>query len=164
MTSTDGAVRWDERLTVPWWAWPAGLALALLLAAPVHGGAGGARAVVPYVVATVVALVGLAAASRGRVRLADGVLHVPGARVPLEAVGGARALDVEQTRRLLGPTADPRAHVATRPWLRRVVQVDIADPDDDTPYWLVATRRPDQLAALLDQRRPEPSPRVAPPR
>jgi hypothetical protein len=143
---------WDERLAVPSWWWPAGVLLAVVLAAPVHGGASGARAVVPYAVAVALAVGVLAAASRGRVCVADGVLHVPGARMPVDCVGAVRALDAEQTRRLLGPTADVRAHVATRPWLRRAVQVQVDDRADDTPYWLVGTRRPDELAAVLERR------------
>lgn len=141
---------WDEPLRVPGWYWPAGVGLALLLAAPVHGGAGGVRAWLPYVVASAAAVLVLARASRGRVRLADGVLHVPGARVPVTALGGVRPLTAEQTRRLRGPTADLRAHVATRSWLRRAVQVRLEDPDDDTPYWLVGTRRPEELAAAIE--------------
>jgi hypothetical protein len=140
---------WDERLAVPAWHWPAGLLLGVLLAAPVHGGAGGVRAWLPYVVAVVAVPVVLARASRGRVRVHDGVLHVPGARVPLQHVADARALDAEETRRLRGPLADVRAHVATRSWLRRAVHVRLDDPDDDTPYWLVGSRRPDELAAVL---------------
>jgi hypothetical protein len=142
-----------ERLVVPRWAWPAGVALALLLAAPVHGGAGGARAVVPYVVAVLLAVAALALSSRGRIEVADGVLHVPGARVPVDVLGAVQPLDAEQTRRLRGPTADVRAHVAARPWLRRAVQVRIEDPDDDTPYWLVTSRRPEQLAGALEAAR-----------
>lgn len=144
---------YDERLVVPWWAWPAGVLLALVLAAPVHGGAGGARAVVPYVVATVLAVAGLALASRGRIRIDGGVLHVPGARIPVGALGAVRALDVEATRRLRGPTADVRAHVAARAWLRRAVQVRVEDPADDTPYWLITSRTPEALAAALEQAR-----------
>lgn len=147
------APRWNERLVVPPWWWPAGVALALLAGAWLHGGAPGARAVVPYVALVVVVLGLLAAASRGRVRVQDGVLHVPGARVPLEVVRAVEPLDVEQTRRLRGPTADVRAFVTTRAWLPRAVQVHLADPDDDTPYWLVGTRRPEQLAQLLEQAR-----------
>ena len=144
------APAWDEPLRVPLWYWPAGVALALLLAAPVHGGAGGVRAWLPYVVAVVLVLLLLAGASRGRVVLRDGVLHVPGARIPVRFLDAVRPLTVEETRRLRGPTADLRAHVATRAWLRRGVQVRLADPDDDTPYWLVGTRRPDELAAALE--------------
>lgn len=151
------AARYDEALTVPVGYWPAGLALAVLLAAPVHGGAGGVRAWLPYVVAVVVVVVLLRRASRGHVRVEDGVLHVPGARVPVEVLGAVRALDAEQTRRLRGPEADLRAHVATRPWLRQSVQVLLEDPDDDTPYWLVGTRRPAELAAALEAARTAPA-------
>lgn len=146
-------VDYDERLTVPWWGWPAGLLLGGVLAAPVHGGAGGARAVVPYVVAAVVVVAVLVRVSRGRVQIAGGVLRVPGARAPLSVVGAVRALSPEQTRRLRGPQADLRAHVAARPWLRRAVQVRIEDPDDDTPYWLVGTARPDELTTALERAR-----------
>jgi hypothetical protein len=83
------------------------------------------------------------------VRVQDGWLHVPGARVPLTHVGAVRALDAETTRRLTGPTADLRAHVVHRPWLRRAVQVRLEDPDDDTPYWLVASRHPEALATAV---------------
>lgn len=144
---------YDERLTVPWWAWPAALVGALVIAAPVHGGAGGARAVVPYLVAVAVVVGVLLHASRGRIRLAAGVLHVPGARAPLDALGPVRVLDAEQARRLRGPAADLRAHVAARPWLRRAVQVAVDDPADDTPYWLVSTARPEELAAALERAR-----------
>lgn len=148
-----GEPLYDEPLRVPLWAWPAGLGLAVVLAAPVHGGAGGARAVVPYVVALVVAVALLVRASRGRVRVVDGVLHVPGARAPVEVLGAVQVLEPEGVRRLRGPAADVRAHVAARPWLRRAVAVRIEDPDDDTPYWLVSTARPEALAAALEQAR-----------
>lgn len=144
---------YEERLVVPWWAWPAGVLLSLVLAAGVHGGAGGARAVVPYVVAPLLALLALALASRGRIELADGVLHVPGARIPVGVLGAVRVLDVEQTRRLRGPTADVHAHVAARSWLRRAVQVRVEDPHDDTPYWLITSSSPEALAAALERAR-----------
>lgn len=145
--------RWDERLAVPLWWWPAGVGLALLGGAALHGGVAGWRAVVPYVALVAVMLVVLRVVSRGRVRVDRGVLHVPGARVPLAAVGAVRPLDVEQTRRLRGPAANRYAYVATRAWLRRAVQVQIEDPDDDTPYWLVGTRHPEQLAGTIEAAR-----------
>ena len=141
---------YDEQLAVPWWVWPAGLALSVLMAAQLHGGGSGfSRAVLPYVVLPLLTLGGLLLLSRGRVRVRDGVLHVPGARLPLAAVGGVTALDREATRRLRGPIASPLAFVATRPWLPLAVRVDLADPDDDTPYWLVGTRSPSALVEAL---------------
>lgn len=146
------ATSYDERWIAPPVVWAAGLLVALVSAATLHAGAGGARAVVPYVVLPLVAVAVLLGSSRGRVRVADGVLHVPGARIPLDHLGGVRALDAETTRRVRGPLAQPRAYVATRPWLSTSVQVQVEDPEDDTPYWLVGTRHPEALAAALRDR------------
>ena len=140
---------YDERLTAPAGWWAGGLALSLLLAAGIHSGAGGARAVVPYVLLPLLAVAGLALLSRGRVRVTDGVLHVPRARVPLAVLGGVRPLDREGVRQVRGPLADPRAFVVSRPWLSGGVRVQLEDPEDDTPYWLVGTRDPARLAAAI---------------
>ena len=140
---------YDERLIAPPLVWLGALGVSLLLAAGLHSGADGARAVVPYVVVPLAVLGLLAALSRGRIRVADGVLHVPGARIPLDRLGGVQALDREGTRRVRGPLADPLAHVVSRPWLSTAVRVQIEDPEDDTPYWLIGTRRPEALAQVL---------------
>jgi len=147
------APAWDERLWVPWWGWLVALALALLAALTVHSGAPGWRAVLPYLVAPLLAVAVTGWASRGRVRVEGGMLHVPGARLPLTCVGGVLALDAESTRRLRGPAASPVAFVATRPWLRQAVRIAVADALDDTPYWLVGSRHPEQLAAVLVRER-----------
>lgn len=143
---------YDERWTAPPWVWAAGLTVAAITAATVHAGAGGARAVVPYVLLPALAVLVLLGVSRGRVRVVDGVLQVPGGRIPLDQLGSVRELDVEATRRVRGPLAQPRAFVASRAWLGRSVQVQVEDPDDDTPYWLVGSRHPDRLAAALRSR------------
>jgi hypothetical protein len=142
-------VAYDERVTAPAWVWAAVLSVAAVSAAALHGGAQGWRSVVPYAVLLPVAVAGLLWSSRGRVRVADGVLHVPGARIPLDHLGGVTPLTREGTRRMRGPLAEPRAHVVTRGWLSQSVRVQVEDPEDDTPYWLVGTRRPDELAAVL---------------
>jgi hypothetical protein len=141
---------YDERLVAPWWAWLAALAVSLLVAAQIHGGAEDpVRSVAPYVVVPLLALGVVAGLSRGRVQVRDGVLHVPGARVSLDEVCDVTPLDKQATQRLRGPRADPFAYTATRPWLSRSVRVGLDDPADDTPYWVVGTRRPDALAAAL---------------
>lgn len=140
---------YEERLRAPALWWLGGLALSLLLAAGIHSGGTGARAVVPYVVLPAAALLWLVRASRGRIVVADGVLHVPGARIPVDALGGVTPLDREATRQVRGPLAEPLAFVTSRPWLPGSVRLQVEDPEDDTPYWLVGTRRPQQLAAAV---------------
>ena len=38
---------------------------------------------------------------------------------------------------MAGVDADARAYLLLRPYLKRAVQVDLADPADPTPYWLL---------------------------
>jgi hypothetical protein len=58
-------------------------------------------------------------------------------------------LDAEQTRRTAGTEADARAYLVLRPYLKRAVKVQITDPADPAPYWLVSSRRPEELAGAL---------------
>ncbi|MBC7372476.1 MAG: DUF3093 domain-containing protein [Frankiales bacterium] len=143
---------YEERWVAPVSVWLGVLAVALVVAATLHAGADGARAVVPYVVLPLLAVAGLLRASRGGVRVEQGVLQVPGGRIALAELGGVRALDRQATRLARGPLAQPRAFVATRSWLGASVQVQIEDPDDDTPYWLIGTRHPERLAEVLRAR------------
>ena len=101
-------------------------------------------AVVVLVVGTVV-LAGLAP----RVEVRDGVLRAGGAHIPVDLLGAAVALDADETRAELGPRLDARAHVCLRGWIHSAVRVEVRDPQDPTPYWVVSTRRPDALAAAL---------------
>jgi hypothetical protein len=48
---------------------------------------------------------------------------------------------------------DGRAYLCLRGWISPVVRVELDDPDDPTPYWLVSTRRPAQLVAALAEGR-----------
>ena len=45
-----------------------------------------------------------------------------------------------------GVDADARAYLLLRPYLKRAVRVEITDPADPAPYWLVSTRHADALA------------------
>ena len=64
------------------------------------------------------------------------------------------ALDERQATALRGPRADPSAHILLRPYLKRAVYIGLADSSDGVPYWLVATRHPEELAAAIESARP----------
>lgn len=138
-----------ERWIVPLIWWPFAVGLATLVAAELHSGVPGIRASLPYAVLLPLSVVALAVGSRGAVTLSDGVLDVPGARIPIALLSAGVALDREAFRLQTGPMADPRAYVVSRPWLRTAVRLTVADPDDPTPYWVVGTRRPAELLAAM---------------
>lgn len=78
-----------------------------------------------------------------------GWLQVGRARIEAEHLGRVEALDADQTRRAAGREADARAFLMIRPYLKRAVRVQITDAADPAPYWLVSTRRPEELAGAI---------------
>jgi hypothetical protein len=140
-----------ERLNVPVWWWLAAPGLATLFAAEVFLGAPGLATALPYVVLVPAVVAGLWWFGRIRVAVTADELIVDDARLPLRYVAAVTPLTVLETRDLLGPHAEPYAFVIQRPWVRGAVRVDLADPADPTPYWVVSSRRPAELASAIKQ-------------
>ncbi len=142
-----------ETLTVPlrWWAQGTMLIATLWLAVMAATPAVVAWSVTGVALALMVAL--FVGYGRARVGIDDSHLRAGRARIPVEFVGGATVLDAEAVRRLAGRDADARAFLLLRPYLKRGVRIDITDPADPAPYWLVSCRRPEALAAALESAR-----------
>ncbi|WP_028048572.1 DUF3093 domain-containing protein [Cellulomonas sp. URHD0024] len=83
------------------------------------------------------------------VRVDGTTLYAGRAQIPLSLVGGVEALDATAARAELGPRLDARAYLCLRGWIHTAVKVDLVDPLDPTPYWIVSTRRPAALAVAL---------------
>ena len=93
-------------------------------------------------------------AGRIRVAVTGGEFRVDDARLPVAVIADVVALDAAGKREALGVGAHPLAFVIQRPWIGRAVQVLLDDPADPTPFWVVSTRHPVELAtALLAARR-----------
>jgi hypothetical protein len=139
-----------ERLAVPLWWWLAAPGLTALLAAEVFLGAPGLATALPYLLLVPSVVVGLWWIGRIRVAVTADELIVDDARLPLRYVAKVTPLTALETRDLLGPLAEPYAFVIQRPWVRGAVRVDLDDPADPTPYWLVSSRRPAEFAAAIE--------------
>lgn len=148
MPPTSGPL-YVERLGVPfrWWVqafmFTASLWLAVVVALP-EPLAWGVTALTAAVIAA-----GFLAYGSASVVVGDGRLRAGRAHIEARFLGAVSALDAEQTRRAAGVEADARAYLLLRPYLKRAVKVEITDPADPTPYWLVSTRHPDRLASAL---------------
>lgn len=141
--------QYDERLGVPlrWWVQGTMLVASLWLAVVVALPAVAAWTI--SAVAMVLLALGLLAFGSARISVRDGVLRAGRAHIAVEHLGAVTALDAEETRRTAGREADARAYLLLRPYLKRAVRVQVEDPRDPTPYWLVSTRHPDELARVL---------------
>ncbi len=77
-------------------------------------------------------------------------LHAAGAVLPPWAMGQATVLGRAEVARQRGPGSDARLYVVLRPWsAARAVLVEVRDPDDPHPAWLISSRRPESLAAAV---------------
>ena len=84
------------------------------------------------------------------IRVDDRVFRAGPARLPIPFIGEVRVLDEAATRGLRGPAGEASAYFCVRPAVAsRAVAVVVADPADPHPYWLVSSRRPDELATAL---------------
>jgi len=95
------------------------------------------------------AIVVLLLATTPTIEIDDRMLRAGRARLPLAVVAGAsEALGADAVhQRGVGLHAD--AWLLIRGWIPDVVRVDLADPEDPTPYWILSSRRPKELAAAI---------------
>jgi len=116
----------------------------LLVFLPINVIAGAAVAIGLYG-----AIVVLLIATTPTVEVGAGELRAGRARLPLAVVAGTRAAHGPDAvhERGIGLHAD--AWLLIRGWIPDVVRVDLADPDDPTPYWIISSRRADALAAAI---------------
>ena len=138
-----------ERLRVPWLAWPGWLLVAGLLAAEIWMGSTGLRAWVPFAVLLPLTVFLLWRAGRIRVAVTATEFQVDDARLPLSVISDVIPLDAAGKREALGVGSHPLAFVVQRPWIGGAVQVLLDDPADPTPFWVVSSRHPVELASAL---------------
>ncbi|MCX6401249.1 MAG: DUF3093 domain-containing protein [Propionibacteriales bacterium] len=151
--SESGRTAYHERLRVPlrWWAQGTMLVATLWLTVVVA-----VPGPAPWIITGVA--MGLLAVclfwyGDARVVVGDGWFRAGRARIESVHVGRIEPLDAEETRRVSGRDADARAYLLLRPYLKRSVKVEITDPADPAPYWLVSSRHPRALAGALEAAR-----------
>lgn len=148
--ATSGTSGFDERLSVPWWWYLPSTGVAVLLGAEIHMGYPGLRSWIGYAVLIPLAALVLVWLGRVRVQVRDGELRAGPASLPLRFVGRVDVIrDRDAKQEALGPDLDPAAHLLHRAWVRPVVRVEVTDPQDPTPYWVVSVRDADALVRAL---------------
>jgi len=91
--------------------------------------------------------------SSATIEVTGPVLRAGRATLALGEAAEVVALDERQSALLRGPRANPAAHILLRPYLKRAVYIALADPSEGVPYWLIATRHPEELAAAIERAR-----------
>jgi hypothetical protein len=142
-----------ERLFVPVVWWLLGLICVVLIGSFTWAGLSWYWPQITYAVLGIVVAAFLLNWNSAVISVTDGILRAGGATLPLDQVEEVVALDERQATVLRGPRADPAAHLLIRPYAKRAIFIRIADPAGAVPYWLLSTRKPEELAAAIGRSR-----------
>ena len=84
-----------------------------------------------------------------RISIDQRELRIDKAHIELKYLGKVTVLDSDAMRMLRTRDADPAAFLAIKFWASKGIKIEVTDPRDSTPYWLVTSKRGEKLAALL---------------
>jgi hypothetical protein len=174
---------YTERLRTPWWWYPAGAFVGVLLGAEFIFVIPDWLTWLPILLSVLLAVLVVWRLSSATVRVRDGELVAGDRSLPVARIVQAIDLSPTELRRVVGRHGDPLAYNFIRSWVGPGVQFVLdgappaaglpADPARDggpdpqadaeparlpEPYWLISTRHPDRLIAAIDAALPGPGP------
>ena len=103
---------------------------------------------VAFIVATI-AIPVIAQSLTSKIQVDQNELRIDKAHIELKYLGKATVLDSDAMRLLRTRDADPAAFLAIKFWASKGIKIEVNDPRDSTPYWLITSKRGEKLAALL---------------
>lgn len=101
--------------------------------------------------AATIAIIYLAFAMRSTISFDGNELRIDRAHIDIKYLGDAKILDSSAMRLLRTRDADPAAYLAIKFWAPVGVKITVVDPRDPTPYWLITSKRGEEIAALLNK-------------
>jgi hypothetical protein len=109
------------------------------------------RATLVTLVLSTIALIWISISMTSEITFDGEVLRIDEANIDLKYLGEATVLDKNAMRLLRTRDADPAAYLAIKFWEPRGLRIDLNDSRDKTPYWLVTSKRGEEIAALLNR-------------
>ena len=142
-------MRFREVIRAPFWLLAFIYFLFISLVVAVWAALGNQPAFITWVFSTVL-IVWIALKSKLVLEVDDSQLRAGQAHIELKYLGRATALNDKEMGRLRTRDADPASYLIFRFWRSTGVKVEINDPRDQTPYWLITSKRSNELAEILN--------------
>ncbi len=142
-------MRFREVIRAPFWLLAFIYFLFFSLVVAVWAAIGNKPALITWVVSTIL-IVLIALKSTLVLEISETELRAGPAHIELKYLGLATALDSKEMGRLRTRDADPASFLIFRFWRSTGVKVEINDPRDQTPYWLITSKRSKELAETLN--------------
>ena len=137
-----------EVLRPPIWVLAFIYFLLLSLVIAIWAAFGGSATIYAFAIATV-AIIYLALKMRSTISISSDELRIDGAHIEIKYLGAVTVLDAAMMKALRTRDADPAAYLAIKFWTPIGVKIKVNDPRDPTPYWLITSKRGEEIAALL---------------
>jgi hypothetical protein len=109
------------------------------------------RATLVTLVLSTIALIWISISMTSEITFDGEVLRIDKANIDLNYLGKVTVLDKTAMRLLRTRDADPAAYLAIKFWEPRGLRIELNDARDKTPYWLVTSKRGEEIAALLNR-------------
>jgi hypothetical protein len=139
----------QEKLTWSLWLWCFAIFMAASLALAFWAAIGNEAAIAVSLIQLGL-LVFAAQRTALEITLTKGWLLVGPAAIERAFIHNFRALDATEFKRVRGIDADPASYLQIRFWINTAIKIELRDPKDKTPYWLISTNRANELAKLLN--------------
>ena len=78
-------------------------------------------------------------------------LRVGPARIERKYIGQCENLEAPALKLVRGRDADPAAYLGIRFWQPTGIKMHVLDSRDSTPYWLITSKRGQEMTALLNK-------------
>ena len=142
-------MRFREVIRAPFWLLAFIYFLFMSLVVAVWAAVGNKPALITWVVSTIL-IVLIALKSTLVIEVDENDFRAGPAHIELKYLGQVTALDSKEMGRLRTRDADPASFLIFRFWRSTGVKVEINDPRDQTPYWLITSKRSKELAEILN--------------
>jgi hypothetical protein len=142
-------MRFREVIRTPFWLIAFIYFLFLSLVIAVWAAIGNQPALITWVASTLLLLL-IVQKSALTIAVDESELRAGPAHIELKYIGRATALDSKEMGQLRTRDADPASFLIFRFWRSTGVKVELNDPRDQTPYWLITSKRNTELAEILN--------------
>jgi len=144
-----GSPIFQEKLSWSWWLWCFAIFMAASLSLAVWAAIGNSAAIIVSIIQLGL-LILAAQQSSLTITVTKGWLLVGPAAIERAFIHNFKALEFKEYKRIRGVDADPASYLQIRFWVNTAIKIDLRDPKDKTPYWLISTNRANELAKLLN--------------
>jgi hypothetical protein len=151
-----------ERLRTPWWWYPIGVLVGILLGAEFDVVMPQALVGLPVLVGVLLAVAVIWRISSSTVRVTGGRVVAGDHSIPVTEIEQSFRLSSTELRRLVGRHGDPLAFTFIRPFVGPGVQLVLGRPAVEEaarlrePYWVLSSRHPDRLLDAVAAARSQP--------